>query len=44
MIALPHPSPGRAARILREMFGHIPVAFAFRLWDGQEVRVGSGEP
>jgi len=26
------------------MFGHIPVAFAFRLWDGQEVRVGSGEP
>ncbi len=44
MIALPHPSPGRAARILREMFGPIPVPFAFRLWDGQEVRVGSGEP
>ena len=44
MIALPRPSPGRAADILREVFGHISAPFAFRLWDGQEVRLGSDEP
>jgi len=44
MIPLPHPSPGRAARILREVFGRIQGPFAFRLWDGQEVRFGSDPP
>ncbi len=44
MIALLRPSPARAAGILREVFGHIPGAFGFRLWDGQEVRLGSDRP
>ena len=44
MIPLPRPSPARAASILREVFGHLPSAFAFRLWDGREVRFGSDEP
>ena len=44
MIPLPHPSPARAARILRDVFGGLPSAFAFRLWDGREVRFGSDEP
>jgi cyclopropane-fatty-acyl-phospholipid synthase len=44
MLALPRPSSDRAARILGEIFGHIPASFAFRLWDGREVRLGSGEP
>ena len=44
MIPLPHPSPARAARILRDVFGRLPSAFAFRLWDGREVRFGSDEP
>jgi hypothetical protein len=38
------PSPAGAARVLREVFGHIPAAFAFRLWDGREVRLGPSEP
>jgi cyclopropane-fatty-acyl-phospholipid synthase len=46
MIALlaPRPSARRAADILRQVFGHIPVAFAFRLWDGTEVPIGEGAP
>jgi len=44
MIALPRPTPARAARILRQLFGDIPLPFAFRLWDGREVRLGTGEP
>jgi cyclopropane-fatty-acyl-phospholipid synthase len=46
MISLvtPRPSPARAARILREVFGHLPGAYAFRLWDGTEVRLGAGDP
>ena len=44
MIPLPRPSPARAAGILREVFGHLPSAFAFRLWDGREVRFGPDEP
>ena len=37
-------SPGRAAEILRRLFGHVPVGFAFRLWDGTLVPLGSGAP
>src|SRR5262245_27478209 len=44
MISLPHASPSRAAAILREVFGRIQRPFAFRLWDGQEVRFGSQPP
>jgi len=44
MIALPSPSPAGAARVLREVFGHISAPFAFRLWDGREVRLGSDQP
>jgi len=44
MIALPRPSAHRAASILRDVFGRIPTPFAFRLWDGQELRIGAGEP
>ena len=40
----PRPSPGRAASILREVFGRIEAPFAFRLWDGTEVRFGPGGP
>jgi hypothetical protein len=40
----PQPSAARAAGILREVFGSIRAPFAFRLWDGQEVRLGGGEP
>ena len=40
----PRPTPSRAAAILREVFAGIPAAFAFRLWDGTEVRLGSGTP
>jgi hypothetical protein len=39
-----HPSPAAAARVLRDVFGHIESAFAFRLWDGREVRLGPSEP
>jgi len=40
----PHPSPGRAARILREVFGDLQAPFAFRVWDGTEVRFGADSP
>ena len=40
----PQPTPARAAAILREVFGALPGPFAFRLWDGTEVRLGSGVP
>jgi hypothetical protein len=40
----PRPSAARAAGILREVFGSIRAPFAFRLWDGREVRLGGGEP
>ena len=39
-----HPSPSGAARVLREVFGHIQAPFAFRLWDGREVRLGFDQP
>ena len=44
MIAMIHPSPAGAARVLREVFGHVGAPFAFRLWDGREVRFGAREP
>jgi hypothetical protein len=44
MFSLFRPSPAAAARVLRDVFGHIHAAFAFRLWDGQEVRLGPAEP
>ena len=40
----PRPSAARAASILRDVFGGIHAPFAFRLWDGSEVRLGPGEP
>ncbi|HET8576814.1 MAG TPA: hypothetical protein VFO18_06940 [Methylomirabilota bacterium] len=40
----PRPSAARAAGILREVFTGIAAPFAFRLWDGQEVRLGDGPP
>ena len=41
---LPTPTPARAAAILRQIFGGLPTSFAFRLWDGQEVRLGTAGP
>jgi hypothetical protein len=41
---LPRPTPARAARILREVFGGIQGDFSFRLWDGTEVRLGQAAP
>ena len=41
---VPHPSPSTAAEILREVFGGIGASFAFRLWDGSEVRLGHATP
>ena len=41
---LPPPSPRTAAGILRQVFGQVPASFAFRFWDGTEVRLGGGEP
>src|SRR5262245_33265720 len=38
------PTPAAAARVLQDVFGHIDGAFAFRLWDGREVRLGPSEP
>jgi cyclopropane-fatty-acyl-phospholipid synthase len=38
------PSPSVAAKVLRDIFGHVQEPFAFRLWDGREVRIGPGEP
>jgi hypothetical protein len=40
----PTPTPARAALVLRRVFGGLSTSFAFRLWDGQEVRFGPGEP
>ena len=40
----PTPTSARAAAILRQIFGGLPASFAFRLWDGREVRVGPGAP
>ena len=40
---LPQPTPARAARILRELFGHIVAPVAFRLWDGREVRLSGDD-
>jgi len=40
----PTPTPPRAAAILKTVFGTLPASFAFRLWDGQEVRFGSDTP
>ena len=40
----PQPSPARAAGILREVFGGLTTPFAFRLWDGREVRLGGDRP
>ncbi|HXJ85027.1 MAG TPA: hypothetical protein VMS64_40835 [Candidatus Methylomirabilis sp.] len=44
MVARLHPSPADAAHVLREVFGHIQASFAFRLWDGREVRFGPDQP
>ncbi len=41
---MPRPTAARAARILREVFAGLPGTFAFRLWDGTEVRFGPGFP
>jgi hypothetical protein len=41
---LPTPGPAVAARILREVFGQVQASFAFRLWDGTEVRFGNDAP
>jgi cyclopropane-fatty-acyl-phospholipid synthase len=38
------PGPAAAAAVLREVFGHIREPFAFRLWDGTDVRLGQGDP
>ena len=38
------PGPRTAADILRRVFGRVPVSFAFRLWEGTEVRLGSDRP
>ena len=40
----PTPTPDRAAAILKKVFGSLPASFAFRLWDGQEVRFGPDRP
>jgi len=44
MASLFTPTPATAARVLQDVFGHIDGAFAFRLWDGREVRLGPSEP
>ncbi len=37
-------SPRRAAEVLHRVFDRIPGGFAFRLWDGSIVNLGSGKP
>jgi hypothetical protein len=37
-------SPARAASILRQVFGNVATGFAFRLWDGTNVPLGTGQP
>lgn len=44
MTVLMRPGPHTAASILRTVFRRIDASFAFRLWDGSEVRFGSSEP
>jgi cyclopropane-fatty-acyl-phospholipid synthase len=34
----------RAASVLKDVFGHVAIGFAFRLWDGTEVPLGTGPP
>jgi cyclopropane-fatty-acyl-phospholipid synthase len=41
---VPSSTPARAAAILREIFGGVAAAFAFRLWDGTDVALGDGPP
>ncbi len=41
---VPRPGPRTAAAILRRVFGQVEAPFAFRLWDGSEVRVGRDAP
>ena len=41
---MPRPTASRAARILREVFAGLPGSFAFRLWDGTEVKFAAGDP
>ena len=38
------PRSRTAANILRRVFGRVPASFAFRLWDGTEVRFGQEPP
>jgi cyclopropane-fatty-acyl-phospholipid synthase len=38
------PRPRTAGDILRRVFGGVPASFAFRLWDGTEVRFGQEPP
>ena len=42
MRLLPRPTPAAAERALRRVFGSLRAPVAFRLWDGREVRFGSG--
>lgn len=45
MMALPQRITSRGAvGILRKVFGAVPTAFAFRLWDGTLVEFGGGAP
>jgi cyclopropane-fatty-acyl-phospholipid synthase len=37
-------SSRRAAEVLTRLFGRVPTAFAFRLWDGTRVLLGGGAP
>ena len=41
---MPTPTSARAAAILRQVFGGLNASFAFRLWDGHEVRFGAAAP
>jgi len=38
------PASRHAAALLRQVFADVRGDFAFRLWDGAEVRLGSGPP
>ena len=40
----PRPSAAAAAAVLRRVFRDVRTGFAFRLWDGAEVRLGEGAP
>ncbi len=43
-VRTPRPRAQQAAAILRRVLGTIQAGFAFRLWDGSEVSLGSGAP